>query len=200
MVLKNDEEAIRTMTDEYALGLRRHYESVWSQDYMECQWPLNVSRALPTRFRVLEFPPFGKRDMWTYATCCMSQPEDDSKIEVHLFSPEKHEGHVELLTAIAHYHRTSARVGCGDTVNFGRSWFPEGTCDHGLLSLPYLDGPDLEWLRLPDGNSVRFLWLIPVTAEEVAFKTEFGVEALEVRFEETGLNYLDPIRSSVVSL
>ena len=160
---------------------------------------MDVPRALCSAFCVLEFPPFGDRDMWTYATCCMSEPEDDRKIEVHLFSPEKNREHVELLTALAHYHRTGARVACGDTVNFGRPWFPEGTCDHGLLSLPYLDGPNLEWLHLPNGDSVRFLWLVPITAEERAFKMEHGAEELEARLEQAGFNYLDPKRPSVVS-
>jgi len=130
----------------------------------------------------------------------MSRSEDDRRIEIHLFSPEKSEKHVELLTALAHYHRTGVQVRCGDTVNFGRPWLPGGTCEYGLLSLPYLDGPDLEWLHLSKECSVRFLWLVPITPEELAFKIEHGVEALEARLEQAGVDYLDPQRSSVVSL
>jgi hypothetical protein len=64
-----------------------------------------------------------------------------------------------------------------------------------VLSPPYLDGQNLEWLEEPH---VRFLWLIPVTEAEVAFKKAHGMEALEERFEEAQFNYLDPFRASVI--
>jgi hypothetical protein len=51
------------------------------------------------------------------------------------------------VTAIAHFHRTGSALGLGHTVNFGRPWLPTSSCTHGLGSLPYLDGPDLEWLH-----------------------------------------------------
>jgi hypothetical protein len=82
----------------------------------------------------------------------------------------------------------------GHTVNFGRSFLPGATCTHGLISLPYLDGPRLEWLERP---RVRFLWLIPVTWQEVAFKIRNGLDALEERLEAAGFDYLDPQRASV---
>jgi hypothetical protein len=101
---------------------------------------------------------------------------------------------IELLTVVAHFHRTGERLGMGHTVNFGRTWLPCATCTHGLLSLPYLDGPRLEWLQKP---RVRFLWLIPLTADEVAFKKANGLNALEEKLEASGFDYLDPQRASV---
>ncbi len=68
------------------------------------------------------------------------------------------------------------------------------TCTHGLISLPYLDGPDLEWLAEP---KVRFLWLIPITEAEVRFKKSYGMEALERKLEERRFDFLDPSRVSV---
>lgn len=135
--------------------------------------------------------------MWTYATQCMSQPEDKERLELHMFSDDRHDEIVELLVATSHYHRTGARLGLGDTVNFGRPWLPNSLCDHGLISLPYLDGPTLE--RLDDnGTKTRFLWLIPITKGEVEFARANGVEALESRFQKLKLNYLDPKRPAVV--
>jgi hypothetical protein len=129
----------------------------------------------------------------------MAGQHDDAPIELHLFSPLSSDKHVELLTAIAHYHRTSARLGLGHTVNLGRSWLPGSSCNFGLISLPYLDGPTLEIMNHPDFKKpVRLLWLIPITKEELIFKKTHGLEALEERFEKTGFNYLDPHRSSVV--
>jgi hypothetical protein len=65
--------------------------------------------------------------------------------------------------------------------------------------LPYLDGPSIEWIHdAPGGGSVRILWLIPITPEELAFAIEHGVEAIESTFEQCGFNYADPDRPSVV--
>lgn len=46
--------------------------------------------------------------------------------------------------------------------------------------------------------NIRFLWLIPITEEELRYKKENGLEALENIFEETEFNYIDPFRDSVV--
>jgi len=127
----------------------------------------------------------------------MSQQNDSPPLELHIFSPVESNSHVELLTGIAHYHLTGAYLDVGHTVNFGREWLPKSACDHGLISLPYLDGPKLEWLQLGE-NRVRFLWLIPITKHELEFKKAHGLKALEDRFEKRQVNYIDPQRQSVV--
>jgi hypothetical protein len=179
-----------------ARALRAHYEAFWGPATAVVAWPAGPAAELPPDFHVLEFPP-GTRKRWTYATCCMSQPSDAKGIELHLLSPVQHGGHIELLTAVAHYHRTGRSIGLGHTVNFGRPWFPNSACDHGLLSLPYLDGPALERCELP-GETVHCLWLIPITAAEVEFAVAGGLERLEQRFEAGKLDYLDPERRSLV--
>jgi hypothetical protein len=45
---------------------------------------------------------------------------------------------------------------------------------------------------------VQFLWLLPITKQEVEFKKKYGLEALEQKFDESAFNYLDPQRKSVV--
>lgn len=160
-------------------------------------WDKGPREELPEEFTVIEFPLSTVRSMWTYATAGMSQPGDDLPVELHLFSPKPSQSHVELLTAIAHYHRNEAQLGMGHTVNFGRPWMPGSLCDHGLISLPYLDGPDLEILEIED-NTVHFLWLIPITRHELEFKKKNGLEALEKEFDKHNFNYLDPLRDDVV--
>jgi len=88
-------------------------------------------------------------------------------------------------------------LGLGHSVNFGKPWIGKSSCEYGLLSLPYLDGPELEHMSLSSGMVVDFLWLIPVTKPEIDFKKTRGLEALEKRFEECQLNYLDANRVSV---
>ena len=181
----------------HCTAIAEHYDRCWRSRGEAWQWLKGPHDDLPSGFTVLRIAPSPSRAMWTYATVCMSQESDDAGLELHLFSPVATPAHVELLTVIAHYHRTWAELGCGHTVNFGRPWLPGSACTHGLISLPYLDGPTLELLER-DGRTIRFLWLIPITVEEVAFKKERGLEALERRFEEAGVDYLDPLRRSVV--
>jgi hypothetical protein len=129
----------------------------------------------------------------------MSQPNNEIRTELHLFSQIKADEHVEVLTAIAHYQRSGNSIGLGDTVNFGRPWVIGSKCDYGLISLPYLDGPSLEVLDMPEINtSVRCLWLVPITKAELDYKKRYGVEALEHKLEESQFNYLDAERQSVV--
>jgi len=181
----------------YCASLTRHYQDFWSNRGHSFTWPTGPRWELPEDFTVLRFSPSPKRSAWTYATVCMSQEHDEARLELHLFSPVEAAEHVELLTAIAHYHRTGATLGVGHTVNFGRPWLPGSLCTHGLISLPYLDGPELEVLKL-NGITVRFLWLIPVTKREVEFKKERGLVALEAEFEKVEFDYLNPHRRSVI--
>ena len=98
---------------------------------------------------------------------------------------------------MAHFHRQAQSLGFGHTVNFGKPWLNDSLCDHGLVSLPYLDGPILENLEIGDGQIVKFYWLIPITKSELEFKKSFGLEALEKKFEETNFNYGNPNRMPV---
>jgi len=173
-----------------------HYAGVWSAPVARIRWQHGPVYQLPDDFGVLVIP----RDASTtaYATSGMSLPDDDEPLELHLLArttPQPVDDLVELMTIVAHYHRTGRRVGLGHTVNFGRPWLPDSTCTSGLISLPYLDGPKLEWSESPP---TRFLWLLPITVAEREFRHRHGLEALEDRFEASGFDYLDPARSSVV--
>jgi hypothetical protein len=174
-----------------------HYENCWGGKSTAKYWKRGPIEELTPGFTVLEFPPTKDRNMWTYATCGMSQQGDAPPVEIHLFVPVQSESLVELLTVIAHYHLTGAYLDVGHTVNFGRPWLAGSTCDHGLISLPYLDGPKLEWLEESD-QKIHFLWLVPITLAEVQFKMTHGLEALESRFDSSQFNYLNPKRTSVV--
>jgi len=186
------------MSTTYCSTIAKHYESKWSTPMISVPFTRGPIEDLPQGFGVLAFPPRGERTMWKYATRCMSTPDDVAAIELHMFAAERDDDSIaELLVACAHYHRTGRTLNLGHTVNFGRPWFKGSTCGHGLISLPYLDGPSLEWLNV-DGKQIHFLWLVPVTDAEVVFVREHGVDRLEQQFEESQFNYLDPLRRSVV--
>jgi hypothetical protein len=187
------------MTQRFSDELIAHYIACWGGEPVVRRREHGPFWELPAAFCVLEFAPSRARGMWTYATCCMSLPTDEQRIELHLFSPVQSERHGELLTVVAHYHRTGAPLGLGHTVNFGRPWLPRSNCEHGLISLPYLDGPRLEEFHLQAGGGrVECLWLVPITRGERQFKIDHGLKALERRFEAAKFNYLDSLRASVV--
>ena len=176
----------------------RHYAEFWGGRWTAHRWPHDPHPSLPAlkpEFCVLEFPET-ETENWRYATCGMSAGEDGVKLELFLYAPGQRMELVELLTVVAHYHLTGSRVGLHHTVNFGRPWIAGSRCDFGFISLPYLEDPGLETLDIAE-ETVKFLWLVPITKEEVEYKKKAGVESLEARFEERELNYIDPLRGSV---
>lgn len=180
----------------YSQLIEEHYTEAWSAPLDSVRLTQGPIAELPDCFGVLAIRR--TPEMIAYATKCMSQLIDSERIELHVLARADREasaGIIEILTAVAHYHRTCAPLGLGHTVNFGKPWLPGSACAHGLISLPYLDGPSLEWLKEP---AVRFLWVVPITESELQFKKTYGQEALEVRLEESEFDYLDPLRSSVV--
>ena len=182
----------------YCETVENHYTEHWAAPIERIQWSKGPVADLPAGFQVLVIAR--TREMLAFATCCMSQPTDEFRLELHLFASfadanKRRRSLAELLTAVAHYHRTGGVLGLGHSVNFGKPWLPGSTCTHGIISLPYLDGPSLEYL---EPTQTRFLWLIPVTAAEVKFKQRNGLEALEECFEKRQFDYLNPMRSSVV--
>lgn len=175
----------------------KHYERIWGISGRDVGFIGGPLHELADGFKILEFEPHGDRSMWTYATCGMSASEDVPAVEIHVFSPKKSGEPVELLVATAHFHQTGGALDLGHTVNFGKPWIDESTCQYGLISLPYLDGSELENLALRNGKIVRCLWLVPITKAEVEFKKKNGLECLEDRFDKANFNYLDPLRKSV---
>lgn len=184
-------------TGGYTERVRAHYRECWDDAGSEVHFRGGPWHELPAGFVILEFAPRASRAMWTYATCGMSRATDPEPIELHIFSPRQSLEVVELLVASAHFHNTGHRLGLAHSVNFGKPWLDASNCDHGIISLPYLDGPTLEVMDLPGGKIARFYWLVPVTASEVEYKKRLGLEELERKLEAANFDYLDPLRQSV---
>ncbi len=182
----------------YNSAILDHYRKTWGPLVREID-PSGGRRAeLPSDFRVLEF----QRSSTTrvLATLGMSQPPDTTRIELHVHvaneSSQAADAAVRLLSVVAHYHRTGTALDLGHTVNLGEPWMRGSLCTFGLVSLPYLDGPGLEWL---EEYTVRCLWLLPITEAEREFKKSHGLEALEEIFDAHHVEYSNPWRASLVS-
>ena len=177
-----------------------HYERAYGRHAYEAYWRKGPVDKLPSSFRVLVFEPNSSRQLWVYATCGMSEQSSDAPIELHMFSPSEFCGHTELLTVVAHYHLSGHPLDvAGSTVNFGREWMPGSNLTYGLVSLPYRDGPNIEYLNDKDGSILaRCYWLLPITQDEREYKKRHGLEKLEELFDTYKLEYANPFRKSVV--
>ncbi|RTQ46098.1 suppressor of fused domain protein [Hymenobacter gummosus] len=183
---------------EYNLDeLQRHLEGQWQAAGRRIKWELGPTEKLHPDFRVVEFEPGGTHHFWVYSTLGMSLGLPGEALELHLFAPRADMDVVELLVAAASYHRNVAPLGVYHTVNFGQPWLDDSRCDHGYISLPYLDGLELQLWRTEAGPVASY-WLLPITEAERDFKIEAGWEALEELFEASELDYLDPARPSCV--
>ena len=178
--------------------MRKHYEGYFTAKGNKLEWKIDPNSKIDDFFYVLEFAPNEKHDMWIYCSVGMSPGIDpEAKTEVFIFSPKKDFTIVELLTMVASYHKNNSPFALHHTFNIGRPWLDKSKCDHCFISLPYLDGEELE-LFLFDEAITHCYWLIPITKSEVEYKEENGCDALENLFEEKAINYLEPNRIPLV--
>jgi hypothetical protein len=127
----------------------------------------------------------------------MSLDMADTLIELHIFSAKQDITLVELLTVTASFHRNDTPLALHHSVFIGRSWQDHSLYDYAFISLPYLDGDGLEVFPV-DNTYLHNLWLLPITEQERHFKMAHGWDALEEKFEECALNYLNPNRQSCI--
>lgn len=163
-------------------------------------WQLGgIQKSIPY-FRVMRIKQ-GKK--WIYISNGASAQTKGGTYgcEFILVSPQEDPLLTELLAMVAHYQTAPEHryIDVGSTIDIGRPWLENSTCSHLLGSLPYPFGPSLEWLCIKSEVHVRFVWLVPITANEALYVSEHGVEALEELFEKSGIKYLDISRQSVLA-
>lgn len=174
-------------------GDRQAEEFVWTKG--------PVLQTIP-EFVVVRVAPRRPSDPWIYVSSGASLIETGvrDRFEFAILSPRESPAHVETLAMVAKYHADfPGSVFPGKVVDIGRPWFDEGNMHHLLVSVPYPLGPRFQHLEISDPRlNVSFLWLLPVTADEAAFVREQGVEELERRFEQAGIDCMLPSRKSVL--
>ena len=189
---------MKFLKNTYCDSLRKHYEEFYGVKGTRRDWTIGPVEKLHPDFYILEFAPNKTHNMWTYLTIGMSLDRtDDNLIELFVYSPEQNESLVELLTINASFHRNSEYLNLHHTVNFGQPWINNSRCDHGFISLPYLDGEGLEIFDFQE-QEIHCYWLIPITEKEREFKSEKGCEALEQLFEDEQIDYLNPNRECLI--
>jgi hypothetical protein len=182
----------------YINSLILHYESYYGKNGKHLNLEYGPKEKLHPDFFILELTPNKRHSMFCYCTVGMSADRfDDNLIELVVYSPHADNSIVELLTFCASYHRNKLPLNIHHTVNVGQPWLHNSKCDHGFISLPYLEGQDLEIFNFGE-HKIHCYWLIPITEKERDYKIDKGCEALEQLFEQKQLDYLNPNRESLV--
>jgi hypothetical protein len=182
----------------YFAKLRQHFEGYFGLTGKLLTLGKGPVEKLHPDFYILEFPPNKRHDMFCYCTVGMSADRgDEMRIELVVYAPRSSMSLVELLTYCASYHRNNLPLNVHHTINIGQPWLDKSKCDHAFISVPYLDGEELEMFNV-EGKDVHCYWLIPITEQERDYKLEYGCEALEQLFEDTRFDYLNPDRSCIV--
>jgi hypothetical protein len=149
-------------------------------------------------FKVLRISPGPKVGLWVYISmgAWEFRKDQNERFEFMLLSPQENFRCVELLAMSVYYHKTDG-LGLGHTYPVGGPWVENATCDHFLISLPYTFGPQLELCPSGEGN-IHIYWLLPITKPEREYKKQNGLDALESKFDELGLQYWRVDRPSVI--
>ncbi|WKD37112.1 suppressor of fused domain protein [Streptomyces xanthophaeus] len=155
-------------------------------------------REAVSDLRVLVVGPGPRSGSWAYVTagCWAAMQKDGHGLEFVLTAHVRDQRFIDLMAMIAYYHCGGHQLDLEHSMPIGEPWVPGSACDHLLISLPYLHGPDLERCPLPEGHA-RILWILPVTADEIEFRRRHGHEALEQLLDEAEINPTDPFRASV---
>jgi hypothetical protein len=148
-------------------------------------------------FRIVVVGPGPRSRSWSYVTvgCWSAAHQDGHGLEFVMMSPQRSDAVLRLLAMVAFYH-PEHRLDHWHTMPIGEPWLPGSACDHLLVSLPFMHGPELEECALPRGHA-RILWLLPITAAELAYRRQHDTEALEQLFDEAAIDPTDPARASV---
>lgn len=153
--------AFRQMSfKQYTDALRRHYESFYGIAGNKLTWDKGPTNKLHPDFYILEFGPSKRHQMWTYATVGMSlDRNDDNLIELITYSKNQDKSRIELLTLNASFHRNSESLNLHHTVVVGQLTDTNTTCDHGFISLPFIEGQELEVFNF-SGQEIHCYWLL----------------------------------------
>jgi hypothetical protein len=185
--------------NEIYAGLRYHVAQFFrGHKQEETVWTVGPGPERLPRLRILRVSPGPKIALWTYVSigAWEASAEHGTLLEFFILAPTEDVRHVELLTMTACYQQSSA-LGIGHTLPIGEPWLHGSLCDHLLISRPYPFGPEFQICCLPNDHA-HFCWLLPISEGEREFKIQNGLEQLEQRFDNAGLEYWDVTRPSVV--
>lgn len=182
--------------------LAKHIREHWPENAMNFfTWELGPIQVSLPNFSVIRITPNNLHEPWVYIShgAWEVDSEPDYSMEFIITSPVEDPQHIETLAMVANFHADPVyQVHWGKSIDIGWAWLEGAKCNHLLVSLPYPFGPKLGTCDVSESLKVRYFWLLPITKAENKFLNEAGLEFLEQKFDEVGIEYLDINRASVV--
>ena len=146
-------------------------------------------------------PPASERGTpWLYVSSGASaEPmEDGYGLEFALCAPSADPHAAKLVAMVANLHADPRYpMSLGQVLEIGHPWLPGASADHLMVALPSTFGPEFEWLSDRE-RTVRFIWLVPITAREADFARKRGLDALQERLGSAQLDVAARERESAV--
>ncbi|MER6029911.1 hypothetical protein [Streptomyces sp. NPDC001851] len=124
-----------------------------SVEVVVCDLGSERREAVPD-LRVLVVDPGPRSASWAYVTagCWAAMEKDGHGLEFVMTARVRDRRFIDLMAMIACYHCGGHQLDLEHSMPIGEPWVPGSTCDHLLISLPYLHGPGLEHCPLPGGT------------------------------------------------
>ena len=181
--------------------LFEHIDNFWPDNKKEVfTWELGKIKSVLPDFFVIRIEPKSSDEPWLYIThgAWTVESGKNYKREFFLMCPFENPRHIETLAMLASFYVDSKYdLDVGSSVNIGRGWLENSNYDRLLVSLPYPYGSSLEICKLSN-ITVKYLWLLPINFEEDSYLKKYGLEALEQKFDEAEIDFLNYNRPSVV--
>lgn len=173
--------------------LIEHYRFFLGKKYEKIQKVNTIMYRKYPDFAVLKYCPNEDFPLYRYVTLGMSSNYEQKPIELYMLSQYENDLIVDILTWVAFYHKRNEKFGMSDIINLGEPWHEGSKCDYGLISFPHIDSPEFK-----NCGDVSCLWLLPITQKECEFANKEGVFALEKKFSECELKFVDFYRDSSI--
>jgi suppressor of fused protein SUFU len=146
-------------------------------------------------------PPAGEpRAPWLYVSAGASAEamDDGYGLEFLLCAPAHAPEAAKLVALVANLHGDPRYpLSLGQVLEIGHPWLPGASADHLIVALPGIFDSELEWLSDRE-RTARFIWLVPITAQEAAFARQEGLDALQSRMGTAQADVAALVRPSVV--
>ncbi|MCP4004952.1 MAG: suppressor of fused domain protein [bacterium] len=178
-----------------------HAETCWPKRTVESQkWGQGGIVENIVDLGVVRVAPPEAEMPWIYISAgAATEPmEDGYGIEFFMLAEHEDSLVTKLVAMVAHLHADPRYpISLGQVLEIGQPWLPGASADHLLVCLADALGPEFEWCSDPE-RTIRFVWLVPITASEAVFARANNYIALQEKFGAKKIDLSKRVRESVV--
>lgn len=176
------------------------YDELWGKPF-EVLAPLVSDEVLKDfpKIKIALYAPTQLRPFWTYATVGLSEISLDSvfPVELHMLASEKSRQVLETISAFLDF-AVSHSLKPQEIFSLNQPAEVLTKCKHLYLSYPCLDGEGFPELFF-NQKEIHFLWIVPITDEELRYLNDTSPDMLEEKFLEFEVDFANWDRNSLIS-